>query len=128
MSNTQLRTMDFLFAPPPGFNCAVDLLNVLDPDSVQTIGYEACVSAYEKRTVIPPSRTEIDGSFSEDQISSVCNALLFLYRGSLRSKIPRKGLAEGLLNHTDLDENVIALIAKVYHRYFDPLFCVAMER
>lgn len=108
--------MDFLYAPPPGFNCAVDLLNVLNPDSVQTIGYEACVSAFEKRAVIPPSRAEIDAFISDDQISSVCNALLFLYRGSLRNKSSRKTLAEGLLNHTDLDENVIAVIAKVYNR------------
>ena len=108
--------MDFLYAPPPGFNSSVDLLNVLNHDLAQTIAYEACTSAFDKRTLIPPSRTEMDASFSSDQISSICNALSFLYQGSLRNKIPRKVLDEALSTHTDLETNIISIIVRVYHR------------
>eukprot|EP00483_Globobulimina_turgida_P003967 UN03975 len=108
--------MDFLYSPPPGFNSSVDLLNVLNLDSAQTIAYEACVSAFDKRTVIPPSRTEIDVSYSDEQISSICNALSFLYQGSLRNKINRKKVEEGLSQHTDLETNIINVIVRVYHR------------
>lgn len=108
--------MEFLYAPPPGFNSSVDLLNGLNVDSAQTIAYEACVSAFDKRTIIAPSRTEIDASFSMDQISSICNALSFLFQGSLRNKIPRKTLEEGLSTHTDLETNIINIIVRVYHR------------
>eukprot|EP00485_Elphidium_margaritaceum_P002185 CAMPEP_0202704642 /NCGR_PEP_ID=MMETSP1385-20130828/17301_1 /ASSEMBLY_ACC=CAM_ASM_000861 /TAXON_ID=933848 /ORGANISM="Elphidium margaritaceum" /LENGTH=208 /DNA_ID=CAMNT_0049362721 /DNA_START=496 /DNA_END=1122 /DNA_ORIENTATION=- len=108
--------MDFLYAPPAGFSASVDLLNVLNIDSLQTIAYESCVSAFEKRTVVPPSKTEIDVSFSDDQIASLCNALCFLYNGCLRSKQDKKTLYEALRQHTDLEDNVNMAIAKVYSR------------
>lgn len=110
--------MDFLYAPPPGFNSAVDLLNILNLDSAQTIAYEACSSAWDKRTIIPPSKSEIDVQFKDEQISSICNALLFLYQGSLRNKQSRKNVEEALSQHTDLEENVINVIVRVYHRYY----------
>lgn len=110
--------MDFLYSPPAGFNAAVDLLNILNLDSAQTISYEACISAFDKRTIVPPSRTEIDVSFSDEQISSICNALLFLYQGSLRNKQSRKNLHEALTQHTDLEDNIINVIVKVYYRYY----------
>ena len=109
--------MEFLYAPPPGFNSSVDLLNVLNLDSAQTIAYEACISAFDKRTNIPPSRTELDASFCADQISSICNALSFVYEGSLRSKLAPKTLEEGLATHTDLETNIINVVVRVYHRY-----------
>ena len=117
--------MEFLQAPPPGFNASIDLLNVLNLDSAQTIAYEACVSVFEKRTVIPPSTTEIDVSFSEEQIGSICNALLFIFQGSLRNKQSRKHLEEALSQHTDLEENIINVIVRVYHRYLHLCLSVA---
>lgn len=110
-----LLFMDFLFAPPPGFNAAVDFLNVLDTDSLHTIASEACLSAFEKRTFVPPSKTDI-ASFSDRQISSICNALSFIYKGSLKSKLSAKVLNEALPIHTDLDEDIIFTLVSVYHR------------
>jgi len=109
--------MDFLYAPPPGFNSSVDLLNILSDDIAQTIAFEACISAFDKRTLISPSTNEISALFSsDDQIASICNALSFLYQGSLRNKISSKVLEDALSSHTDLQTNIISIIVRVYQR------------
>ena len=87
-------------------------MNVLE--QIQT--KEACAAAYERRTVVPPSRSLIDVTLTDEQLSSVCYALVFIYNGALKKKMKADDLEESLETDCDFNSTCLEIIVQVYAR------------